>query len=90
MKAWPHGALAVYLVALAFGVLTPHPPPVPLDPGMPPRPPDGLVADAIRNLVLLMPLGWLLAALGRGARYAALLGFLLSLAIESAQALVPG
>ncbi|MBY0399195.1 VanZ family protein [Myxococcota bacterium] len=90
MKPWPHGALVVYLVALAFGVLTPHPPPGPLDPDAVARPPDGLVADAIRNLVLLMPLGWLLAALGRGARFAALLGFLLSLTIESAQALLPG
>ncbi|MFO0687455.1 MAG: VanZ family protein [Myxococcota bacterium] len=90
MKPWPHGALVVYLVALAFGVLTPHPPPVPLPPDAVVRPPDGLVADAIRNLVLLMPLGWLLAALGRGARFAALLGLLLSLAIEGAQHFVPG
>lgn len=90
MKPWPHGALVVYLVALAFGVLTPHPPPVPLAPDAVVRPPDGLVADAIRNLVLLLPLGWLLAALGRGARLAALLGLLLSLAIEGAQHFVPG
>lgn len=90
MKPWPHGALVVYLIALAFGVLTPHPPPVPLAPDAVVRPPDGLVADAIRNLVLLLPLGWLLAALGRGARLAALLGLLLSLAIEGAQHFVPG
>lgn len=90
MKLWPHGALVVYLVALGVGVLTPHPPPVPIDPELAPRPPDGLVADAIRNLVLMLPLGWLLAALGRGARFAALLGFLLSLGIETAQTFVPG
>ena len=90
MKPWPHGALVLYLVVLAFGVFTPHPPPVPLPPGVEPRPPDGLVADAIRNLVLMMPLGWLLAALGRGARFAAVCGLLLSLAIELTQFFVPG
>ncbi len=57
MKAWPHGALVVYLVALAFGVPTPQPPLMPFDPEAAPRPPDGLAADTIRNLFHLMWLG---------------------------------
>jgi VanZ family protein len=90
MRKSTTAALVFYLVALAVGVLTPHPLPNPPDPQAAAQSAQGLVADAIRNLFLLLPLGWLLAAVGRGPLVAARLGLLLSVAIEALQSLIPG
>jgi hypothetical protein len=48
------------------------------------------LADTVRNVVLFVPLGASLAALGLGAGRAALLGAALSLAVEIGQLLIPG
>lgn len=89
-RIWTAIALAAYLAALAFGVLLPDPAPAPLDARVSPRDAIGLIADAIRNLILFLPFGWLL----RGCRIrlitAAGIGLLLSAAIEVIQSDIPG
>ena len=90
MKAWPHTALFAYLVVLAVSVLTPLPPPMPPDPSAIARSADGLLADAVRNLLLLLPLGWLVSAGGRGPFAATAIGLALSVAVEGMQSLIPG
>lgn len=82
--------LAVYLLLLAVAVWTPTPPVNPPDPLVPESPMQGLLADLVRNLLLLLPFGWLLSAAGLSLPRAAGLGLLLSLLIETAQAGIPG
>lgn len=70
--------LLAYLVLLAVAVLTPTPSPNPPDPLAPAAPMDGLVADLVRNLLLMLPLGWLLAAAGASLARTLALGLALS------------
>lgn len=88
-RALLHRSLVVLLLALAAGLFWPHPPPTPIDPREA-RPAEGLVADAIRNLVLLWPLGMLLAANGMRLSIATALGFAVSCAVEGVQSQIPG
>ncbi len=90
MNRWPRAAIAVYLVVLAFGVWTPQPPPTPLDPQTTSLSVEGLVADAVRNLFLFLPFGWLLAACAYRLFTIVGLGLVLSISIECLQAALPG
>lgn len=81
---------AFYLALLVLALLTPTPPPNPPDPLAPAAPIEGLVADLVRNLLLLLPLGWLLAASGVSTLRAMAIGLVLSVLVELVQQLIPG
>lgn len=94
MRGRKTGLLAVYLVGLGFAVLSPLPS-FRADPAASPTFVDwllplGWLADLLRNLVLFVPLGSLLAAFGRSIRNILSIGLALALTIEWVQLMIPG
>lgn len=90
MRGLSRLALFGYLALLLFGALMPTAPSTPVGASETVVVSEGLFADFIRNLILLLPLGWLLAMQGLGALRVTAIGFALSLLIEIAQCAIPG
>jgi len=87
---WARAALVVYVAVLAVGVLSPMPQHAPLEPDSQSGEIIGQLADAIRNVVLFLPIGAGIMAWRRSVLVAVGLGISLSLSLELAQQLVPG
>jgi VanZ family protein len=83
-------ALSIYVTMLVVGVLSPAPQHTPLEPDPVSGEIIGQLADAIRNVVLFLPIGAGLMMWRRSAVAAVVLGLSLSVAIELVQQFVPG
>ncbi len=87
-RHWLVCVFVIYGLALLAGVLSPQP--IPPDIGDRPFLAAGWLADAIRNVVLFAPLGWVLRLVGVGGTGIALVAVALSGSIELAQGWIPG
>jgi VanZ family protein len=89
-RRWSIGVLVAYLAALAVAAFLPQPTDFSAQPTDEWSIPEGLLADTIRNLVLLGPIGAAVVLWGRTTRAAIATGFVLSLTIEMMQLAIPG